>query len=107
MTSAGQRLRTLIEAPDIVVMPGVHDTLAALVAERAGAKALLHSSAGTDLDGGSPGARPVLARVVDHITLSGRTPLTGLGPSRLGPLFPDQTRVHDPGLGAVPEQLAR
>ncbi|MEX0339940.1 MAG: oxaloacetate decarboxylase [Arenibacterium sp.] len=40
MTSAGSRLRALIDAPEITVLPGVHDTLTALVAESCGAKAL-------------------------------------------------------------------
>ena len=40
MKSAGSRLRALIEAPEIAVLPGVHDTLGALVAEFSGAKAL-------------------------------------------------------------------
>ena len=40
MKSAGSRLRALIEAPEIAVLPGVHDTLSALVAELSGAKAL-------------------------------------------------------------------
>ena len=40
MKSAGSRLRALIEAPEIAVLPGVHDTLSALVAEVSGAKAL-------------------------------------------------------------------
>lgn len=40
MTTQGAGLRALIEAPEIAVLPGVHDTLSALVAERAGAKAL-------------------------------------------------------------------
>ena len=40
MTSAGARLRTLIEAPEITVLPGVHDTLSALIAQSCGAKAI-------------------------------------------------------------------
>lgn len=40
MTTAGARLRTLIEAPEITVLPGVHDTLSALVAQSCGAKAI-------------------------------------------------------------------
>jgi len=36
-----------------------------------------------------------LALIKDHINLSGRTPLSGLGETRLGPLFPDQTRLFD------------
>lgn len=40
MTTAGARLRTLIEAPEITVLPGVHDTLSALIAQNCGAKAI-------------------------------------------------------------------
>lgn len=40
MTTAGTKLRALIAAPEIVVLPGVHDTLSALVAETCGAKAV-------------------------------------------------------------------
>ena len=40
MTTAGAQLRKLIEAPEITVLPGVHDTLSALVAQICGAKAI-------------------------------------------------------------------
>jgi methylisocitrate lyase len=40
MNSAGADLRSLIMAPEIAVLPGVHDTLSALVAESCGARAL-------------------------------------------------------------------
>ncbi|WP_171181623.1 oxaloacetate decarboxylase [Ruegeria sp. HKCCD8929] len=40
MTTVGARLRTLIEAPEITVLPGVHDTLSALIAQSCGAKAI-------------------------------------------------------------------
>ena len=40
MTSGGERLRNLIAAPEIVVLPGVHDTLSALIAEKSGARAV-------------------------------------------------------------------
>ena len=40
MTTMAAQLRSLIEAPEIVVLPGVHDTLSALIAERCGAKAI-------------------------------------------------------------------
>ena len=33
--------------------------------------------------------------LTDHISLDGPTPLRGLAASNLGPLFPDQGRVHD------------
>lgn len=40
MISAGSSLRSLINAAEIAVMPGVHDTLSALIAEACGAKAI-------------------------------------------------------------------
>ena len=40
MTTAGTQLRTLIEAPEITVLPGVHDTLSALIAQSCGANAI-------------------------------------------------------------------
>ena len=40
MTTAGMQLRKLIEAPEITVLPGVHDTLSALIAQTSGAKAI-------------------------------------------------------------------
>ena len=40
MTTAGAQLRKLIEAPEITALPGVHDTLSALVAQICGAKAI-------------------------------------------------------------------
>lgn len=39
-----------------------------------------------------------LALVGDHLNLSGRTPLIGIGDSHLGPLFPDLTDLHHKGL---------
>ena len=40
MTTTGAQLRQLIEAPEITVLPGVHDTLSALIAQNCGAKAI-------------------------------------------------------------------
>ena len=40
MTTNGAQLRKLIEAPEITVLPGVHDTLSALIAQSCGAKAI-------------------------------------------------------------------
>ena len=40
MTTAGAQLRRLIEAPEITVLPGVHDTISALIAQSCGAKAI-------------------------------------------------------------------
>ncbi|MEE2939193.1 MAG: hypothetical protein VX460_02290 [Planctomycetota bacterium] len=68
-----------------------------------GAEVLIHSSAGTSLH---ESATAGLAHVTDHINLSGSTPLEGLGESRLGPLFPDQTRVHDERLAALALEVA-
>ncbi|MBI5362736.1 MAG: hypothetical protein HZA53_06125 [Planctomycetes bacterium] len=67
------------------------------LAAAAGASVCVHTSAGESLpeeDGRviRPGS---IALVSDHINFSGRTPLLGLGESKLGPLFPDQSRVHN------------
>ncbi|MFT4648541.1 MAG: purine-nucleoside phosphorylase [Glaciecola sp.] len=66
------------------------------LAAAAGARTMVHTSAGTSLREHIPVGS--LASVSDHINLSGYTPLLGLGPTSLGPLFPDQTRLHHPGL---------
>jgi len=74
-------------------------------AQAAGAVMFIHTSAGTALrpaDSKAPAVAPgTFVRLTDHINLSGSSPLSGLGESRLGPLFPDQTRVHDPRLGEL------
>ncbi len=80
------------------------------LARAAGAEILLHSSAGTTLSAhGASAAPPVgaIALVRDHLNLSGSTPLLGLGPTRLGPLFPDVSRLHDGTLRAKALDLAR
>jgi len=71
-----------------------------------GARVLVHTSAGAALpcDEEGAGERPAvgsLALLSDHVNLSGSTPLVGLGASRLGPLFPDVSRLHDAGLRAA------
>jgi purine-nucleoside phosphorylase len=77
------------------------------LASAAGAMVLVHTSAGSALDvAGAPTPRS-LAVVTDHLNLSGATPLQGLGETRLGPLFPDQTRVHDRHLRALVQRAAR
>ncbi|MCE9594838.1 MAG: hypothetical protein K8S98_11665 [Planctomycetes bacterium] len=69
------------------------------LAAASGASALVHASAGVALErDGRELAVGSLAFFTDHINLSGASPLGGLGESRLGPMFPDQTRVHDPHL---------
>jgi purine-nucleoside phosphorylase len=68
------------------------------LARARGAEVCVHSSAGTSLLAhGAERAPPVgsLALVSDHVNFSGGTPLVGLGVTRLGPLFPDVTRLHD------------
>ena len=63
------------------------------LAAAAGASAMIHTSAGHSLsDDCGVGT---LALLSDHLNLSGSSVLLGLGESRLGPIFPDQTRVHD------------
>lgn len=80
---------------------GWHGAFPVWLAASLGVRILVHTSAGTALDAGSPLQAGSIARLVDHINLSGASPLTGLGESRLGPLFPDQTRLHDAELGAL------
>ena len=46
MASPGQRLRELIEAPGILVMPGIYDGFSARLVEAAGFKAAAISGAG-------------------------------------------------------------
>ena len=48
-----------------------------------------------------------LAVLSDHINLSGTTPLLGLGETTLGPLFPDQSRLHHSGLRAAAKARAK
>jgi purine-nucleoside phosphorylase len=71
------------------------------LAAAAGARVLVHTSAGSALPAAEGRARiepGTLALVRDHVNLSGRSPLTGLGASRLGPLFPDPSRLYDSDL---------
>jgi len=70
------------------------------LAASAGASVCVHTSAGSALshDGGPPLLERGLGLVSDHMNLSGSTPLAGLGESKLGPLFPDLTRLHHVGL---------
>ncbi|TDJ77152.1 MAG: hypothetical protein E2O39_02425 [Planctomycetota bacterium] len=72
-----------------------------------GATLCVHTSAGVTLQPAA-NAHPVgsLAILSDHMNLSGRTPLRGLGVTRLGPLFPDVTRLHHEGLRAKAIELA-
>lgn len=72
------------------------------LAAAAGASVMVHTSAGSVLR--SPETGQALAPVGgfgfvrDHINLSGKNPLIGLGKSHLGPLFPDLSELHHLGL---------
>jgi len=70
------------------------------LAATAGASTLIHTSAGRSLEDGDGQSLPAgtLALLSDHVNLSGATPLANLGQSRLGPLFPDLTALHDTAL---------
>lgn len=65
------------------------------LAAAAGASTMIHTSAGQALPTASPLAVGSLALLSDHLNLSGASPLVGLGESRLGPIFPDQSILHD------------
>jgi purine-nucleoside phosphorylase len=67
------------------------------LASAAGAATLVHCSAASALGEIQVGT---IALARDHINLSGTTPLTGLAASRLGPLFPDTSLLHDRHLRA-------
>jgi purine-nucleoside phosphorylase len=74
------------------------------LAAEGGARLCVHTAAGAALPSLDPGtglgdagqgpAVGSLALVSDHINLSGDSPLVAIGESRLGPLFPDLTRLH-------------
>ncbi|TAJ24265.1 MAG: hypothetical protein EPO68_01740 [Planctomycetota bacterium] len=70
------------------------------LAARAGARVLLHTSAGLGLarEGAAEPPPGTLVALRDHVNLSGATPLVALAGSQLGPLFPDVTRLHHDGL---------
>ncbi len=75
------------------------------LAAAAGAQIVVHTSAGSALPA-QPGGRPTLTTpalvaLCDHVNFSGSTPLLGLGESKLGPLFPDLSRLHHAGLRAA------
>jgi hypothetical protein len=73
----------------------------AWLAAASGASLCVHTSAGCLLPGEHGASGLVLggfALTRDHLNLSGRSPLIGLGESRLGPLFPDFSGLHHLGL---------
>lgn len=78
-------------------------------AAREAAKEAVESSVETvEMEGEpEPAEAGGLLFVSDHINVSGRSPLEGLGESRLGPLFPDQSRLHDPALRRAALEIAK
>jgi purine-nucleoside phosphorylase len=67
------------------------------LAAAAGAATLVLTTAGHALPRGEAAGLTTgsIAVLADHINLSGSSPLVALGESRLGPMFPDQSLVHD------------
>ena len=76
------------------------------LAAAAGASALVHTSAGHGLNGERGAKLGTLALLSDHVNLSGASVLVALGESRLGPIFPDQTQVHDAHLRRSAKSVA-
>lgn len=78
------------------------------LAAKCGASVVVHTSAGSILE---PDSAELVtggfAVAADHLNLSGRTPLTALGESQLGPLFPDQSLLHHRGLRAAVIEQAK
>jgi purine-nucleoside phosphorylase len=71
---------------------------------RLGVRALLLTNAA---GGVNPSFAPGdLARIVDHLNLSGQNPLAGENDDRLGPRFPDLSDAYDPRLGALLDEAA-
>lgn len=76
------------------------------LAAAAGARLMVHASAGVALSDEGPLEVGSFAMALDHINLSAETPLLGLGETSLGPLFPDLSRLHHPGLRAAAQARA-
>lgn len=101
-TLAGARVWMLEDSPldpldERATSPDWVRPLPVWLAAASGATVCVHTSAGITLNPDSLAVGSI-ALVKDHLNLSGRSPLRGIGESRLGPLFPDQSRVHHPGL---------
>jgi purine-nucleoside phosphorylase len=71
---------------------------------RLGVKALVLTNAAGCIEPGW--AAGDLMRITDHLNLSGRNPLVGPNDARLGPRFPDLSRVWDPRLALALEAVA-
>jgi purine nucleoside phosphorylase len=87
--------------------PAWHAAFPVWLAASAGASTLIHTSAGAALAREEAPRVGTLALARDHVNLSGTTPLLALGESRLGPLFPDQTQLHDGALRRAALDAAR
>jgi purine-nucleoside phosphorylase len=85
--------------------PAFESALLIWIAAAAGAQVLVHTSAGGSLPG-SPFEPGDLCIVSDYLNLSGGTPLLGLGESKLGPMFPDLTRLFSDTLMAAARRQA-
>lgn len=69
-----------------------------------GARALIVTNAA---GGANPSFHPGdLMRITDHVNLTGQNPLIGPNEERLGPRFPDVSRVYDARLATALEQAA-
>jgi purine-nucleoside phosphorylase len=79
--------------------PPWHAGFPCWLAAAAGARVLVHASAGVAL--ASSDQRGTLAALRDHIRFGDANPLLGLGESELGPLFPDVSALHDASLRAL------
>ncbi len=80
------------------------------LAAQAGAAVCVHTSAGAALSPAEAGESVdagSIALVTDHINLSGRSPLVGLGDSKLGPMFPDTSTLHHAALRAEAAAILR
>lgn len=89
--------------------PAWHGLLPIWLASKAGAGFMLHASAGHALArGDSKGLAPGgLALLRDHVNFGAASPLSGLGESELGPLFPDTTHLHDTSIRELALRMAR
>ncbi len=96
--------------------PAWHASLPCWLAAAAGARTFVVTAAGAALPrhaaDDAPDTEPAfpagsLVALRDHVNLSGGTPLLALGETRLGPLFPDQTTLHDGALRAAALREAR
>ena len=75
-----------------------------------GAQIMLYTAAGVALHAAGQASSletGSLAVLTDHVNLSGRTPLLGLGQTSLGPLFPDQSQLHHRALLASAQKHAQ